>query len=77
MNYKYKLVQRRGDIEITKEYKTLKEISDALDVEIHLIRKINQLTENRVVNLKPHHIHKDIYENIKIYNIKKALKTIE
>lgn len=77
MNYKYKLVQRKGDIEIAKEYKTLKEISDALDVEIHIVRKINQLTEMRITNLRPHHIHKDIYDNIKIYNIKKALKSIE
>ena len=47
-------------------------ISDDLNVEIHIIRKINKLTEGRVDSIKPHNSHKELYEKLKIYNIKKT-----
>ena len=50
----------------------LKEISDELNVEIHIIRKINKLTEGRVDSIKPHNSHKELYDKLKIYNIKKT-----
>ena len=57
-----------------EQFKTLKEISDKLNIEIHLCRKINHLTDNRQSNIKPHHHqHKEIiYDKVKIYNIKKT-----
>ena len=71
MNNKFKLIIATENIEREKEFKTLKEISKDLNVEIHLIRKVNKLTENRANNIKPHNIYKDLYERVKIYNIKK------
>jgi hypothetical protein len=73
MNNKYKLVilSNDGNIEREKDFKTLKEISDDLNVEIHLIRKVNKLTENRAINIKPHNTYKDLYDRVRIYNIKK------
>jgi hypothetical protein len=74
MNFKYKLeIEKDGEKEIS-EYKTLKEISKALNIEIHLIRKINQLCENRSKSIKPHYQHRELYDKIKIYNIKKDYK---
>jgi hypothetical protein len=73
MENKYRLVQIQDDREVIKEYKTLKQIAEDLDVEIHLIRKINQLTEGRVSNIKPHHTHKELFEKIKIYNVYKTM----
>ena len=73
MENKYRLVQIQDDREVIKEYRTLKEIAEDLQVEIHLIRKINQLTEGRVANIKPHHTHKELFEKIKIYNVYKTM----
>ena len=72
MNLRYKL-EMTNDKEqtIIKDYKSLKDISKELNVEIHLIRKINQLTEERCENIKPHHINKELYKKIKIYTLKK------
>jgi hypothetical protein len=72
MNNKFRLIKKTDNGEIEKEYKTLKEISDDLNVEIHIIRKINKLTEGRIDSIKPHNSHKELYEKLKIYNIKKT-----
>ena len=72
MNNKFRLIKQTENGEVEKEYKTLKEISDELNVEIHIIRKINKLTEGRVDSIKPHNSHKELYEKLKIYNIKKT-----
>lgn len=72
MNNKFTLIMQTETTPIQREYKTLKEISDELNIEIHIIRKINKLTENRVQSIKPHNSHKDLYDKIKIYNIKKT-----
>lgn len=76
MTNKYRLVKIQNNEEITKEYRTLKEISDGLGIEIHIIRKINHITEGRISHIKPHYIYKDIYETTKIYNITKEIKNI-
>ena len=62
MNNKFRLIKQTENGEVEKEYKTLKEISDELNVEIHIIRKINKLTEGRVNSIKPHNSHKELYE---------------
>jgi hypothetical protein len=72
MNNKFRLIKKTDTGEVEKEYKTLKEISDDLNVEIHIIRKINRLTEGRIDSIKPHNSHKELYEKLKIYNIKKT-----
>ncbi len=72
MKNKFRLIKKTDNGEVEKEYKTLKEISDDLNVEIHIIRKINKLTEGRIDRIKPHNSHKELYEKLKIYNIKKT-----
>ena len=73
MNNKFRLIKQiENGGEVQTDYKTLKEISDDLNVEIHIIRKINKLTENRQISIKPHNSHKDLYDKLKIYNIKKT-----
>ncbi len=72
MNNKFRLIKKTDNGEVEKEYKTLKEISDDLNVEIHIIRKINKLTEGRIDSIKPHNSHKELYEKLKIHNIKKT-----
>ena len=72
MNNKFRLIKQIENGEVEKEYKTLKEISDELNVEIHIIRKINKLTEGRIDSIKPHNSHKELYDKLKIYNIKKT-----
>ena len=74
MQFKYKLVKSNDDETIEKEYKTLKEIAEDINVEIHLIRKINQLTENRTTSFRPHNVHKELFDKVKIYNLKKDYK---
>ena len=72
MNNKFRLIKQIENGEVEKEYKTLKEISDELNIEIQIIRKINKLTEGRIDSIKPHNSHKELYEKLKIYNIKKT-----
>jgi len=62
MKNKFRLIKQTDNGEVEKEYKTLKEISDELNVEIHIIRKINKLTEGRVDSIKPHNSHEELYE---------------
>jgi hypothetical protein len=76
MNNKYLLIQTTNGEEKKQEYKTLIEIANDLNVDLHIIRKINHITEGRADHVRPHHGHKNIYETIKIYNIKKQIKTI-
>ena len=72
MNNKFRLIKQTDNGEVEKEYKTLKDISIDTGVEIHIIRKINKLTEGRIDSIKPHNSHKELYEKLKIYNIKKT-----
>ena len=72
MNNKFRLIKQTDNGAIEIEYKTLKDISIDTGVEIHIIRKINKLTEGRIDSIKPHNSHKELYEKIKIYNIKKT-----
>lgn len=74
MNLKYKLVKITESENIEKEYKTLKEIAEDLNVEIHMVRKINKLSENRIKSERPHKCHQELFDKIKIYNIKKDYK---
>lgn len=74
MNFKYKLEKQTDNGVVEKEYKTLKEISNDLNVEIHMIRKINKLSENQIKSERPHKCHKELLDKIKIYNIKKDYK---
>ena len=72
MNNKFRLIKSIETGEVEKEYKTLKEISDELNVEIHIIRIIIKLTEGRIDSIKPQNSHKELYDKLKIYNIKKT-----
>jgi len=72
MNNKFRLIKQTDNEEIEIEYKTLKDISIDTGVEIHIIRKINKLTEGRIDSIKPHNSHKELYEKLKIYNFKKT-----
>jgi hypothetical protein len=74
MNNKYKVVITKDGVKTEKEYKTLKEISDELNIELHLIRKIYKLSENMILNKRAHFCNKDLYERAKIFNIKKDYK---
>jgi hypothetical protein len=70
---KFRLIKQTDNGEVEKEHKTLKEISDELNVEIHIISKINKLTEGRIDSIKPHNSHKELYDKLKIYDIKKHI----
>jgi hypothetical protein len=61
-----KIINNLNDLNV------INNISDDLNVEIHIIRKINKLTEGRDDSIKPHNSHKELYEKLKIYNIKKT-----
>ena len=74
---KYRVVQTDGDNSLVKEYKTLKEVAKDLDIDLHLVRKNNKITEGRIESKRPHHIYRDFFNNTKIYNIKKEVKKIK
>lgn len=71
MNNKYKLVKLTDEGETVKEYKTLKDIAAETKIDIHIIRKINKMSENIQESKRPHNCNKTLYDKIKIYNIKK------
>jgi len=72
MNNKFRLIKQTDNGAVEIEYKTLKDISIDTCVEIHIIRKINKLTEGRIDSIKPHNSHKELYEKLKIYYLKKT-----
>lgn len=72
MPLKYILKKETEGGIVETEYKTLKQISEDLGVELHIIRKINQMTEGRVTSHKPHHTHRDLYNKLQISTIKKT-----
>ena len=74
---KYRVVQTDGDNSLVKEYKTLKEVAQDLDIDLHLVRKNNKITEGRIESKRPHHIYRDFFNKTKIQNIKKEVKKIK
>ena len=72
MHNKFRLIKQTDNGAVEIEYKTLKDISIDTGDEIHIIRKINKLTEGRIDSIKPRNSHKELYEKLKIYNIKKT-----
>lgn len=76
MEFKYKLTITKDGIETTKDYKKLTEIADEYDIPIHIIRKVVLLSEGRQDNHKAHHRNRDIFESMKITEIKRKIKNI-
>jgi hypothetical protein len=78
MNNRYTLQQTNAENGEVKEmeFKTLKEISEKLSIEIHLIRKINKMSQKLIDSKRPHHLHREMYDTIKIFNIKKVILSI-
>lgn len=76
MEFKYKLIISKDGIETTKEYKKLTDIADEYDIPIHIIRKIVLLSEGRQSNHRAHHRNRDVFESMKITEIKRSIKNI-
>jgi hypothetical protein len=51
------------------KFKTLKQLSEHLNVPIHICRKIVQINSGRVEQIKPHHRNREIYDNVVITEI--------
>lgn len=73
MNFKYELTITTDADVIVKQYKTLQQIADEYDIPIHLIRKIVLLTEGRQENHKAHYRNRDIFDKMKIKELKRNL----
>ncbi len=76
MEFKYKLVITKDGVETTKEYKKLTDIADEMEIPIHIIRKIVLVSEGRQTNHKAHFRNRDIFESVKITEIKRTIKNI-
>ncbi len=70
MKARFNLVITKDGVETSKEYTTLKEIAKDLNIEVYIASRINKITENKIKNDRPHPAHKELYEQVKIYNIK-------
>ena len=55
-------------------FKTLKQLSEHLDIPIHICRKIVMLNAGRIEQIKSHHRNRDIYNNVIIKEIPRKIK---
>ena len=71
MQHKYLVIfttDENKDVEL--KFKTFKEMQEQFKLDLHTLQNINGVCEGRIQKKFIHHKNKDIYNRIKIYNIK-------
>ncbi len=63
-----------GNEKSKTEYKSFKEIAEALSLDYHIVRELNRMTESKIIKKFTHDNIKHLYKYIKIYNIKPEIK---
>lgn len=71
MNLKYKLqiLKEDGKIEKEESYKTFLEISNKYNIDLHIVREINKICDNKKTQKFSHSQNNEIYKRFKIYKI--------
>lgn len=65
-----------GSEDKCQEYKSFKEIEDALGLEYHIVREINRISDNKIQKKFLHDNMKALNQKIKIKSIKKEIKLV-
>jgi hypothetical protein len=74
MQYKYLVIFTTDDkTKVEIKFKTFKEMQDRFKLDLHTLQNINGVCEGRIQKKFIHHKNKDIYDRLKIYNIKPDL----
>ena len=68
--FKLEVFNEDGTLHSTKEYKSYKDIASDLNLDYHIIRQLQMLTEGKIQRKFMHPQMSDLYAKIKIYNIK-------
>jgi hypothetical protein len=76
MNLKYKLqiLNENGEVENEESYRTFKDISNKYNIDLHIVREINKICDNKKVQKFSHSQNNEIYKRFKIYKIIKSIK---
>jgi hypothetical protein len=71
MNLKYKLqiLNENGEIENEESYRTFKDISNKYNIDLHIVREINKICDNKKVQKFSHSQNNEIYKRFKIFKI--------
>jgi hypothetical protein len=78
MQHKYLVIfttDENKDVEL--KFKTFKEMQEQFKLDLHTLQNINGVCEGRIQKKFIHHKNKDIYNRIKIYNIKPNFNIIK
>jgi hypothetical protein len=78
MQHKYLVIfttDENKDVEL--KFKTFKEMQEQFKLDLHTLQNINGVCEGRIKKKFIHHKNKDIYNRIKIYNIKPNFNIIK
>jgi UDP-2,3-diacylglucosamine pyrophosphatase LpxH len=78
MQHKYLVIfttDENKDVEL--KFKTFKEMQEQFKLDLHTLQNINGVCEGRIHKKFIHHKNKDIYNRIKIYNIKPNFNIIK
>ena len=71
MNLKYKLqiLNENGEVEKEEYYKIFSEISNKYNIDLHIVREINKICDNKKVQKFSHSQNNEIYKRFKIFKI--------
>jgi hypothetical protein len=78
MQHKYLVIfttDENKDVEL--KFKTFKEMQEQFKLDLHTLQNINGVCEGKIQKKFIHHKNKDIYNRIKIYNIKPNFNIIK
>ena len=71
MNLKYKLqiLNENGEVEKEEYYRTFSDISNKYNIDLHIVREINKICDNKKVQKFSHSQNNEIYKRFKIFKI--------
>jgi hypothetical protein len=65
-----KILNDDKTVKSEKEYKSFREIQADLNIDYHVIREINKITDGDIIKKFTHNTITELYEKLKIYKIK-------
>ena len=71
MNLKYKLqiLNENGEVEKEEYYRTFSDISNKYNIDLHIVREINKICDNKKVQKFSHSQNTEIYKRFKVFKI--------
>jgi hypothetical protein len=73
-NFKFVVAIETEKGKTETNFKSFRDISESLNIDYHIARELNRMTENKVMKKFTHDNMKELFTKIKIYTIKPNIK---